>query len=243
MSIRRRPVSSEGSNELRVRAVLKNELAIGIFAFNRTTCLFGNLEINPNAEWLRVKITEPLVSRALFAAAQHKLGALRRHRYTDEDMIGRLRRLLEKDGHLSRSQIDKSPHVQGARTYIRRFGTLDVAMALAGHIRTKRYGEQVDRKGLKSDEIIKRLRTLLARTGYLNTPLINACPTLPNASTIAKRIGSLTEAYRLAGYKNARRDIALAAWQRRKASGEKGRSSIDTSTMPTEDLAAGVSRT
>ncbi|PZT97208.1 MAG: recombinase family protein [Brevundimonas sp.] len=230
-------------NELRVRAVLKNELAIGIFAFNRTTSLFGNLESNPHAEWLRVQITEPLVPRALFAAAQHKLGTLRRRLQTDEDMIGRLRRLLEKDGHLCRSQIDESPLVQGSQAYIRRFGTLDAAMALAGYKRMKRYGEHVDRKGLKSDEIIKRLRKLLARTGYLNTPLINASPALPNASTIVNRFGTLTEAYRLVGYKHARSDIALAAWQRRKASGDKGRSSIDTSTMPTEDLAAGVSRT
>lgn len=208
-------------DEARIKGVLKNEIAIGVFVFNRTHSHFGSIEYNRDpSTWLKVKIAEPLISRQLYEAAQRKLADLKWHRFTDDDMIGKLRLLLKRDGYLCRSQIDASPLVQKAQAYIRRFGSLDVAMAMAGFKRTKRYGEHVDRRGLSADEIIVRLRALLQDVGYLNTSLINASPKLPNSDTVSVRFGSLLEAYRLAGYHHVRKDINAAAWLRRKAATE-----------------------
>ena len=204
-------------NETRIRAVLKNEIAIGVFVFNRTTSLFGNLAPNDRAAWLRVPICEPVISKALFDAAQLKLSQLRHHQDADSDLVGKLKRLLKKDGYLCRTQIDASPLVPGSIVYIRRFGSLDAAMLKAGFKRTKRYGQHVDRRGLASDEILRRLKTLLKEAGYLNATLINSRAELPNACTISKRFGGLVAAYSLAGYCGSRRAIHEAAWRRRKA--------------------------
>lgn len=205
--------------EDRVKAVLKNEIAVGIFAFNRTRSSFGVIEYNTDkASWLRVKIVEPIVSRALFDAAQRKMADLKWRRYTDDDMIGKLHLLLKKDGYLCRSQIDASSLTQGSQAYIRRFGSLDAAMLKAGFKRTKRYGQHVDRLGLASDEILRRLRAVLKETGYLNTTLINRRADLPNASTVSKRFGGLAKAYGLVGYHQSRSAIIAAAWHRRRRS-------------------------
>jgi DNA invertase Pin-like site-specific DNA recombinase len=205
-------------NETRIRAVLRNEIAIGTFVFNRTTSLFGNLASNEKAAWLRVPICEPIVSKSLFHGAQLKLAELKGHQDSDADLIGKLKRLLKRDGYLCRMQIDASPMVPGSIVYIRRFGSLDAAMLKAGFKRTKRYGQHVDRFGLASDEILRRLCILLKKVGYLNTTLINDCPDLPNACTISKRFGGLVAAYSLAGYCHSRKDVNEAAWRRRKAS-------------------------
>ncbi len=203
-------------DEGRVRAVLKNELAIGVFAFNRTTSIFGEISKNKSSEWIRVRITDPLVSRSIFDAAQRKLTLLKRRELSDDDMIGKLRRLLKKDGHLSRSQIDASPLVSNAQAYVRRFGTLDEAMRLAGFLRTKRYGNHIC-KVVHSAECIKQgLKRLLDEKGYLSAALIKETEYLPSETTICKRFGSLSEAYKAVGYNSSLNELVAAAWVRRR---------------------------
>jgi len=203
-------------DEGRVRAVLKNEIAIGVFAFNRTTSVFGEIFPNDRSEWIRVRITEPLVSRSVFDAAQRKLALLKRRELSDDDMIGKLRRLLKKDGHLYRSQIDASPLVSNAQAYVRRFGTLDEAMRLAGFARTRRYGVHLCKAVYSAEDIIKGLRRLLDEKGYLSAALIKEAEYLPSETTICKRFGSLSEAYSAIGYTSSLSEIVEAAWVRRR---------------------------
>lgn len=204
-------------DEIRVKAILKNEIAIGMYAFNRGSWYFG--KPGPRtapADWLRIRVTPPIVSPSLFAAAQSKFKILKGNIWTDDEMIGKLRRLLRKHGHLSRRLIDGSPHVQGAPAYIRRFGSMSAAYRLAGYEPAARFREHVDKAGLEPEEIVVRLRTLLAEKGYLNSFLIEQCPHLPSVASIKKRLGGLTEAYQLAGFNLTRKEMLVAAHERRR---------------------------
>lgn len=203
-------------DEGRIRAVLKNELAVGVFAFNRTTSIFGKISKNKSSEWIRVRITDPLVSRSIFDAAQRKLTLLKRRELSDDDMIGKLRRLLKKDGHLSRSQIDASPLVSNAQAYVRRFGTLDEAMRLAGFVRTKRYGNHICKVVHSAEDITQGLKRLLDEKGYISAALIKETDYLPSETTICKRFGSLSEAYKAVGYNSSLNELVAAAWARRR---------------------------
>lgn len=53
--------------------------------------------------------------------------------------------------------------------------------------------------------LLLKLRALLRRKGTLTQGLINSEPGLPTAGTYSRRFGSLTEAYRLIGFRPARR--------------------------------------
>lgn len=204
-------------DEIRVKAVLKNEIAIGMYAFNRGSWYFGKPgPRNAPADWLRIRVAAPIVSPALFAAAQSKFAILKGNIWTDDEMIGKLRRLLRKHGHLSRRLIDGSPNVQGAPAYIRRFGSMSAAYRLAGYEPAARFREHVDKAGLEPNEIVVRLRALLADKGYLNSFLIEQCPHLPSVASIKKRLGGLTEAYQLAGFNLTRKEMLVAAHERRR---------------------------
>lgn len=203
-------------DEGRVRAVLKNEIAVGVFAFNRTTSIFGAIIANERSDWLRVRIVEPVVSQSLFNAAQRKLKLLKRRELSDDDMIGKLKRLLKRDGYLCRSQIDASPLVSNAQAYVRRFGTLDEAMRLAGFKRTSRYGAHICKVVYSPDDIVRGLQRLLDEKGYLSAALIKEAGYLPSETTICKRFGSLSEAYRAVGCSSSLSEIVSAAWVRRR---------------------------
>lgn len=204
-------------NEIRVKAVLTNEIATGFYTFNRGSWHFGKPgPRTPKEDWIRVRIGPAMVSPSMFRAACSKFKALKGNIWTDEEMIGKLRRLLRKHGYLNRRLIDGSPNVQGCPAYVRRFGSLRAAYLLAGYAPLKRYRDHVDRAGLQPDEIVLRLRALLADKGYLNSFEIEHCPHLPSVAAIKKRLGSLAEAYRLAGFNLTRREMLVAAHRRRR---------------------------
>ncbi len=212
------PHSREGPwNDQRVRTVLANEMAIGVFAFGRTDWRFGKRSTsNPRPDWLRHKATDAVISRKLFLAAQTRLATNQSQRITDQAMIEKLRRLLKAEGYLSRRLIDTTPGVPCVPTYIRRFGSMSAAYALAGYVRTHRRAEHVEPQGLQTAEILVRLTSLLETHGYLSKPLIDASPEVPHSDTIRRRLGPLEEVYRLVGYTASREEMLVAAWRRRR---------------------------
>lgn len=93
---------------------------------------------------------------------------------------------------------------------------MTAAYRLAGYEPAARFREHVDKAGLEPEEIVVRLRALLADKGYLNSFLIEQCPHLPSVASIKKRLGGLTEAYRLAGFHLTRKEMLVAAHERRR---------------------------
>lgn len=53
---------------------------------------------------------------------------------------------------------------------------------------------------ISDEEMLRRLRKVLAKEGNLSMKIIDSAPSLPSSSTIAKHFGTLQDAYRLIGY-------------------------------------------
>ncbi|NML04259.1 recombinase family protein [Sphingomonas sp. G-3-2-10] len=158
--------------------------------------------------------------------------------YTDEDLLGILRRIHFERGFLSGAAIDEDTLAPGRRLYVRRFGSLIEAFGLAGFETTPRAqwdaaalrrrasqdGETRSRRATKhltksgmplSDlELVAFLRRLLAAHGYLSKKLIDSVPSMPSSNYIARRLGGLRAAYAAAGYVSSQSAIMVDAHQR-----------------------------
>lgn len=116
-----------------VREVLSNEKYIGNNIFNRRSFKLKQLRIvNRSEQWVRKDgAFEGIVPQALFYTAQGILRA-RAHRYTNEELIDKLRALYERHGYLSGLIIDEAEGVPSAAAYAHRFGSLIRAYQTVG---------------------------------------------------------------------------------------------------------------
>lgn len=201
-----------------VRCVLRNEVAIGVHAFGLTTWRFGKTtKIHPRSDWERTKVGKPIVSRALFNAAQAKLTGLKGRRSTDEEMLVWLRSLLKVHGYLTRRLIDEAPGMPRSAAYAFRFGSVVQAYRRIGYEGERRPLGRLDKAASEPDEIVRRLGRLLAEEGYLTCKLAHRCTYLPSLRVIRQRFGSLSNAFRAAGYDVSIREQLVAGQARRKA--------------------------
>lgn len=207
-----RGVSYRGSawTPQRVRKILKNELARGIYTFNRSSARLGKVTTHKPDQWQKVKVARPLISLAMWRAAQAKFDELDGDRWTDDELVELLRRLLAKEGFISRWLVRQSAEVPCESVYIRRFGSVDAACAKIPYERPRAYRQHVDPDGFKRDVIISRLKDLLEEKGYLSLPDVRASPRLPSLNIIYREFGSLHSAYAAAGYNLSRGDLVRA---------------------------------
>jgi hypothetical protein len=197
-----------------VRRLLQSEKYIGNNVWNRRSFKLRKVRVrNSPDKWLRANgVYQAIVDPTLFEAAQEifRAGPRRRgprRKYSDAHLLKALRRLRRRYGYLSSYMIDRhGPQTAGA--YRARFGTLKRAYRLAGFdvdaYRKKKRMRPAGPSRLSDEEILARLRGLLRKRGYLTQTLIGKTLTLPSAKTYEYRFGSLSEAYRLIGYKGAR---------------------------------------
>ena len=211
-------------DENRVRHVLRNEIAVGVYSFNRTTCTFGKATKNEPENWLKVRMTKPVISRRLFDAAQDKFEQLQRNIWTEEEMIRKLRLLLAAHGFLTKTLMDRSPDVQGVGAYTRRFGSVEAAWALVPYVPDKPRRQHVDKAGRSPEEIARRLQELLAEKGFINMVEVERSQRLPSVRFIASTFGSLSAAYRAAGIDMDRGQMMLAGRRRGRVSTDQARS-------------------
>lgn len=208
-----------------MQRVLKNELAIGIYAFGRSRMrLRGKLEFTDPASWLRIKVFAPIVSPRQFALAQERLQRQKRGHINDQMLLDGLRRLLRKHGSLSERMINECREIPDSRTYRAHFGTLPAAYALIGY--------QVEPPPIRrsDEEMLALLRGAYAKHGYVSARVIQREAELPHVSRYRYRFGSLTRAYALAGLPEDQGDQMRLAHLR--ANG----------ALSNEDLLAGLRR-
>jgi hypothetical protein len=198
----------------RIRHVLKHEISVGLYSFNRSTIRFGTATRNDPAHWIKVRMVKPIISRTLYDAAQAKLKLLHRNMWTDDEMIQKLRLLLGQHGFITKTLMDRSPDVQGVSAYIRRFGSIEAAWALVPYSSDRPRRQHVDQAGRQPDEIVRRLKNLLEVKGFLNLVEVQNCPSLPSVKFICQTFGSLTNAYRAAGFDLTRGEMVLAGKRR-----------------------------
>ena len=133
-----------------VREVLTNEKYIGSNVYHRTSCKLKGQHIkNPEERWLRVeRAFEGIVDHELFVKARQKILA-RSHRLSNDELLEKLRLLLQQHGRISGILIDETEGGPSSAAYRKRFGSLVRAYQLIG------YDPEVDFSFL---EINKRLR-------------------------------------------------------------------------------------
>jgi hypothetical protein len=123
-----------------VREVLTNEKYIGNNVYNRVSFKLKKLRVvNPPDMWIKKEHAfEAIVAPDVFYTAQGILRA-RSRRYTNEELIERLRSLYQKRGFLSGLVIDETEDMPGACAYIHRFGSLIRAYHMVGFTPARDY--------------------------------------------------------------------------------------------------------
>jgi ParB/RepB/Spo0J family partition protein len=116
-----------------VREVLSNEKYIGNNVYNRRSFkLKKHRVVNGPEMWIKKEgAFEGIVPPELFYTAQGILRA-RSHRYSDDELIEKLRSLYQQHGYLSGLIIDEAEGMPSAAAYAHRFGSLIRAYQTVG---------------------------------------------------------------------------------------------------------------
>jgi DNA invertase Pin-like site-specific DNA recombinase len=123
-----------------VHQILTNPKYQGDNVYNRVSFKLKQRRVrNPPAMWIKHEHAfTPIVESALFAQAQAIIQARHRH-LTDEELLERLRFLLQERGTLSSIIIDEATDMPSASTYRSRFQTLVRAYTLIGYNPNRSY--------------------------------------------------------------------------------------------------------
>ena len=116
-----------------VHQVLTNEKYAGSNVYNRVSFKLKKLRVhNPPDMWIRRdRAFDPVVASDVFYTAQGIIRA-RARRFTDEQLLDRLRGLFQHRGFLSGLVIDESDGMPSSSVYVHRFGSLIRAYQLVG---------------------------------------------------------------------------------------------------------------
>ena len=116
-----------------IHQVLTNEKYIGNNVYNRRSFKLKKNRVKNSPEmWIRAdNAFEAVVDPQIFFTAQGMIRE-RNRRFSDEEMLERLRRLFDHHGYLSGLIIDESETMPSSGSYQRRFGSLIRAYELVG---------------------------------------------------------------------------------------------------------------
>ncbi len=117
-----------------IHEVLTNEKYIGNNIYYRTSFKLKKTHVvNPRDQWVRADgVFTPLVDPMIFEAAQDII-LLRSHRYSNDEMLEKLRGILTKHGRLSGLLIDEEDDAPSSSAFRQRFGSLVRAYQLIGY--------------------------------------------------------------------------------------------------------------
>jgi DNA invertase Pin-like site-specific DNA recombinase len=120
-------------NRATVRQVLTNPKYIGSNVYNRRSFKLKQKHIkNPPEAWIyKANAFDAIVPREQYGRALDLI-AERSRSYTDEELLDRLRKLLERTGRLSGMLIDEAGDMPCSSAYAARFGSLPRAYTMIG---------------------------------------------------------------------------------------------------------------
>jgi len=200
----------------RIAYIIRNEICIGTYTYNKTNHHMRQpLGRRPQEEWIRVQVMPPLVSRALFRKA-NRLADGERNRYSEKEMLRRLRRLLNRKGRLSPNIIDAARDAPTYMTYVLRFGSIAKAYEAIGYEHHGRHRLKPELRGWWTNEaILDAVRRLRDVHGYVSKKLLETTPGMPSPNLIHERFGGLLPCYAAAGFPTTQGEIVSAAMARR----------------------------
>jgi len=206
-----------------VRGVLKSELMIGFYVYNRSfQQMAQRRRHNPPSSWVRAKVMDPIVPLALFRRAGERLKTKGREQIEARVILKGMRRLLRERGALSQKLINACPYLPGTLTVRRVMGGLTEAYRRIGYVQQLPGWVGPDGIYGSNEQILALLRDLHVRQGHVTWSTITAEPGMPCAHVYVKRFGNLTRAYELAGIPHSRTEANKSAYRR----------SVDGGTAP-----------
>jgi len=151
-----------------VHEVLTNEKYVGNNVYNRVSFKLKKLRVvNTPDMWIRKeRAFEGIVPPDIFYTAQGIIRA-RARRYTDEELIERLRGLYQHRGFLSGLVIDESEGMPSASVYVHRFGSLIRAYQMVGYTPDRDYRFLEINRLLRRihPELVERIETQIGNLG------------------------------------------------------------------------------
>ncbi len=117
-----------------VHEVLTNEKYLGHNVYHRTSCKLKQKHVeNPPEKWIRAdNAFVGIIDSALFLAAQSII-LTRSHKFSDEEMLEKLRGILTQHGRISGILIDEAEDLPSSSAFRNRFGSLVSAYRLIGY--------------------------------------------------------------------------------------------------------------
>lgn len=164
-----------------VHQVLTNEKYIGNNVYHRTSFKLKKKHVaNPPDRWIRAEgAFEGIIDPTVFFTAQGIILA-RSRKFTDEEMLEKLRSVLQKHGKLSGILIDETDEMPSSAAFRHRFGSLVSAYRLIGYTPQTDYGFIEVNRMLRQRhpeivaEVISKIEALGARiTRHEQTDLLN----------------------------------------------------------------------
>jgi DNA invertase Pin-like site-specific DNA recombinase len=153
-----------------IHNLLVNENYIGNIVYDRHPYRLRQRRTRTPADrWIRkVGAFEPVIAADLFAKAQSIIAARKSQKgLSNEEMLKRLRIVLQKRGKLTRAIIDAAPSVPRPSVYQLRFGTVRNAYRLIGYVPERDY-DYIDSRDAwlaMIDEHASRLGAALMKSG------------------------------------------------------------------------------
>lgn len=151
-----------------VHEVLTNEKYIGNNVYNRISFKLKKLRVENTPDmWIKkIGAFESVVPADVFYTAQGILRA-RAHRYTNEELIDRLRTLYQNRGFLSGLIIDETEGMPSTSVYSHRFGSLVRAYEMVGFTPDRDYRYLETNKFLRRfhPEIVNQTESQIASLG------------------------------------------------------------------------------
>jgi DNA invertase Pin-like site-specific DNA recombinase len=151
-----------------VHEVLTNEKYVGDNVFNRTSFkLKKQFVVNTPDMWIRKEgAFEAVVDRAIFYTAQGIIRA-RFRRFTDEQLLERLKNLYQQRGLLSGLVINETDGMPSSSVYAHRFGSLIRAYQLIG------FQPERDYKYLEINRFLRKLHPDILQSTKANIEAMN----------------------------------------------------------------------
>jgi DNA invertase Pin-like site-specific DNA recombinase len=117
-----------------VHEVLTNEKYLGHNVYHRTSCKLKQRHVeNPPEKWVRAdNAFVGIIDTTLFLAAQSII-LTRSHKWSDEEMLEKLRGILTQHGRISGILIDEAEDLPSSSAFRNRFGSLVSAYRLIGY--------------------------------------------------------------------------------------------------------------
>ena len=151
-----------------VHQILTNEKYIGSNIFNRRSFkLKRKRVVNPPELWIRKDHAfDAIVTPEQFFMAQGIIMA-RTRRFTDEELLERLKALYQGQGYLSGIMIDEAEGMASSSVYSHRFGSLIRAYTLVGYTPDKDYSYLEINRHLRRlhPEIVQRTQAEIVSVG------------------------------------------------------------------------------